>query len=358
MDDMTEFEKRKKDMKELWKDTFHDSDRYIDLVFDTYFSIENSFVRYHENRIIAAMLCVAYEFQILTDEGNKRPLKGVYLCGLATHPEWRRRGIMADLMKEAEEDIKSRGFDFTFLIPADDHLREYYKKKGYRDSSWRSFQKINFGNTDFNDMLTLPHNYSIKEFLKEGKTDILEQLADWCQEIELSRRNNTIVHSRKDFITIMAENENSIFLSSSPLNSEYPILANIIAVAFPEPPDSPDEPLRVIGLFYRDTSQEEWLECQEQSYAKNCEVLNESGRRKMSIAFELQSNSEKPIVSDILKSILRIFNRHALELIRPSMKLDIENGRVEPYAMIKPLNGNENGITNENLEFEISLMLD
>lgn len=362
MDNMTEFEKRKKDMKELWKDTFHDSDRYIDIVFDTYFSIENSFVRYHENRIIAAMLCVAYEFQILTNEGNKRQIKGMYLCGLATHPEWRMRGIMSDLMKEAEEDIKSRGFDFAFLIPADDHLREYYKKKGYRDSSWKKIQKVNLGKSDLDDTLTHPHNYSIKEFLREGKTDFIEQLADWCREIELSRHNNTIVHSHQDFLTIMTENENSIFLSSYSFDPEFPILANVLAVAFPEPGNGPDKPLRVVGLFCRSTSQEEHPECGKLSYVNNCETLDKSGRREMPIDLKKtskhQSNSEKTFVSEILNSILRLFNQHTMELILPSKKHDTENGRVEPYAMIKPLYGNENSIINENLEFEISLMLD
>ena len=272
MDDMTEFESRKKDMKELWKETFHDSDRYIDLIFDAYYSLENSFVRYHENRIIAAMLSVEYEFQILTNNGKKRPIKGMYLCGLVTHPEWRKRGIMADLMKEAEEDIKARGFDLVFLIPADDHLRKYYKKMGYRDSSWRTLQKITVEDSDIEDSLTCPHIYSVKEFLKEGKTAFIEQLADWCREIEFSRHNNTIIHSRQDFLIIMAENENSIFLSSTSFNPEFPILAHVKAVAFPEPPDSPNEPLRVVGLLYSDSAQNRSLDCLVQSNKNMCEV--------------------------------------------------------------------------------------
>lgn len=318
MDDITLFEKRKRDMMKLWKETFHDTDRYINLVFDTYFSLENSFVRYHENRLIAALLCVAYEFQILTIEGEKRNVMGLYLCGLATRPEWRRKGIMAQLMEEAEISAKTRGYDMTFLIPADDHLRHYYRHKGYTTASWRELKEVASSETPYEKHLPVSHIYSIKKFFDTGKMEFLSQLAEWCSNIEISRHVNTIVHSRKDFLTIMAENENSIFFTDTSFNPENPILANVRGVVFPEVPETTEEPIRIVGLYIRNI-----------------------------------------LVYEIRDLILRWFGRSKLELLLPYSGKFTHEGGIQPYAMIKPLTENIDIFSeNENLLIEISLMLD
>lgn len=319
MDDITLFEKRKQDMMKLWKDTFHDTDRYINLVFDTYFSLENSFVRYHENRLIAALLGIAYEFQILTKEGEKRNVMGLYLCGLATRPEWRRKGIMAQLMEEAEISAKTRGYDMTFLIPANDHLRHYYNLKGYETASWRELKKIVNSSASSEKPLPVSHIYSIKKFFDNGETGFLSQLAGWCSDIEFSRRVDTIVHSRKDFLAIMAENENSIFFTDTSFDPENPILAKVRGVVFPEVSQATEEPIKIVGLYIRSI-----------------------------------------LVYEIRDLILRWFDRTELELLLPYSGKITHGGRsVQPYAMIKPLTENTHFLSeNDNLMIEISLMLD
>ncbi len=344
MDDLTLFEKRKRDMMELWKETFHDSDRYIELVFDNYFSLPNSFVRYDENRIIAAMLCVPYEFQILTKEGKKARLRGMYLCGLATHPEWRRRGIMSELMDEAEEAFQARGYDLAFLIPADDHLREYYRRKGYETASWREHKIFNRREDSFISDPQAPHIYTIKEFFNDDKNEFLNQLADWCREIELMRQNNTIVHSREDFVAIMAENENSIFLTNPSFDLKYPNLAKVLAVAFPELPEGSDESLRVVGLYMSNNSHDE---PHDKKKSEDEEERNESGERLHNL-----------IASEVRDAIMRKFDRSKLDLILPSTREEI-GGRIEvPYAMVKLFQKSKKYIADDIPKFEISLMLD
>ena len=57
-----EINRLKKCMKKLWKDTFHDSDVYISLVFDNYFNLDN--IEYYEEdgALISALLGVPYSF--------------------------------------------------------------------------------------------------------------------------------------------------------------------------------------------------------------------------------------------------------------------------------------------------------
>lgn len=339
MDNITEYEIRKRDMKELWKDTFHDSERYIDIVFDRYYSLENTFVRYHENRIIAALLSVGYEFQILTKEGKKENRRGMYLCGLATRPEWRGRGIMTEVMKEAETAAISRGYDMTFLIPADDELREYYRRRGYETAAWRSIETYRQDTEEPKNSNDALHIYSMAEYRKKyGNGRFLEELAEWCMKEESLRKNNTILHSREDMLTVMAENENCVFLTDSVFNPEYPILARVKAVAFPELPEGPEGPLRVAGLYI----------------ASSASRMGKEGDGE-----EDKQRRGEDMEREILEAILKRFQKQEMETLR-GVKNAYEKGKrgVSPYAMIKPLDENENKPENENPTFEISLMLD
>ena len=72
-----------------------------------------------------------------------------------------------------------------------------------------------------------------------------------------------------------------------------------------------------------------------------------------------QWQAENHAMSEILKSLFSTFNRKTINLLLPSIKHNTKDGcRVEPYAMVKTLHENKNMIENDNLEFEISLMLD
>lgn len=359
MDDMTLFEQRKRDMMQLWKDTFHDSDNYIKLVFDTYFSPDNSFVRYDENRLIASLLCVPYEFQILTKRGTKSQLKGMYLCGLATRPEWRRQGIMAELMEEAQESAKSKGYDLTFLIPADEHLRDYYSRKGYRTSSYRQILTWKATYSDNEEGPSKLNIYSIKKLLTDGKAEFLIELADWCRALELSRPYNTILHSRKDLMAAMAENENSIFLTDSTFDLKFPILAKVAAVAFPELSDATNGHLKIVELYLKDeylrsinTAAKTSLKTDDGHYRHHKLLMEKSKGNTI-------DNFHTIIANDSFNRILKYFEEDEMKLLLPFGNINSAiKERVVPYAMTKILHNNEKIIENENFEFRISLLLD
>lgn len=326
---MEDTEKIRRDMMELWKETFHDSSRYIRVVFDNYFTPENVFTSYHENRLIASLLCVPYEFQILAADGKKRFVKGMYLCGLATRPEYRRRGIMSKLMYEAEKSIKERGYTMTFLIPADSHLREYYRSKGYHDASYRMIREIansqNMENTSMNI-------YSIHSLFDKEKIEFVEKLAGWCHELERKDRYSRILHSRKDMMAIMAENENSIFLTDDTFDLNNPNLAKVVAVAFPdvhEPSEKEEGKVMIVGMYL-----DERQECRR-------ELGDDSNiRTKVENAIRIKYPSKR------------------VEMIDEYDGIHIPGKEEMPYAMVKKINTISNTVENENIIFKISLMLD
>lgn len=129
-------EELKDRMMKLWKDTFGDPYEYIRMVFDTYFVEENvETVEDEKGRLISSLLGVSYRFFDCGVEpscgSHDCYLKGMYLCGLATVPDMRRKGLMKKLMRMFEERAAGNDYDFSFLIPADERLRNYYSRMGY-----------------------------------------------------------------------------------------------------------------------------------------------------------------------------------------------------------------------------------
>ncbi len=322
-------------MMELWKQTFHDSNRYIKLVFDTYFSPDNVFVRYEGEKLISALLGVPYRFSC-NKENSKILSKGFYLCGLATHPQWREKGIMGQLMEEAENRADEMGYDMTFLIPADSHLREYYSKKGYRTASFRKRLVLDIPEIHAEDGKSKMYIYTIRDFLEKGKKSFVDDIAEWCNKIEMSNGYiPTIQHSKTDMMAVMAENENSIFLTECTFDPEYPILAKVMGVMFLEIPDDINKPLRIIGMYFKD---------------KHC-IFRESNIQN--------DNVHLPIIKDTISAIIRKYpDINKIEFLIPYVGESTCISGVEPYAMIKPIKNKGFFCKNENIKFNISLMLD
>lgn len=334
IDRATEFEKRKRDMMELWENTFHDSKTYINLVFNTYFTLDNTFVRYDGETLISALLGVPYTFLAYDENGEKIQIRGFYLCGLATHTKWRKRGIMSHLMVEAEKTATERGYDMTFLIPASDNLREYYKRKGYFTASYRRHQIYNILFPLRKESRIKMNIYTIRDFLKQGKKTFIDRLAEWCCEIESVHNSYpTILHSKKDMLAIMQENENSFFLTDDTFEPEYPILTKVRTVIFPEFPESSNNKIRIVG----------WYSQERITLPKEITIKN--------------SYSSDNIMEEEIANLSLKFFKPTIEFILPIVK-GSEIGGVEPYAMIKEIKDNDFFRRNVNPEFNISLMLD
>lgn len=220
------------DMMELWKETFHDSSHYIRLVFDTYFNPDNICVRYEGTRLLASLLGVPYSIRI-----NGRDVTGMYLCGLATVPDKRRQGIMGRLMTEIETKAERAGYGLTFLIPADVNLREYYRLKGYADSSYISSPYIpGFDSGEGIPQCDVNQNRKIQinEIPLRLRRQWIDTLAQWCVDREKEVGMDKMVHTRIDMESALRENENSFFITDGTIDLEYPILAKIKQVVFPE----------------------------------------------------------------------------------------------------------------------------
>lgn len=228
----------KRKMMKLWKDTFHDSDAYISLIFDNYFNPD--YIEYHEEngQIISALIGIPYDF------GNdNNTIKGIYLCGLATKEEFRHKGIMNELINKINKKALENNIVISFLIPASDLLRIYYHGKGYVNGMYRVEERY----TDVHDFdkdcqmilnkedekirqqrIKFYNKINVNKYSDKG-SEIIEKISEYIQRKERENKTYfTLLHSIEDIKNIIKENQISggeIFIAYAPDES-------IIGVAF------------------------------------------------------------------------------------------------------------------------------
>lgn len=212
---------RESELRRLWKETFGDADEYISIVFDNYYSERFTPSLFSDGNAVAMMVGVPYLFEGVG--GDMQPLptqRGLYLCGLATDPRFRRHGLMSDLIEEANSRAREEGFDFTFLIPAGDDLREYYRKRGYVDAFFKQshtfpnnypFLKTYEKYTDENrkskkiNLEEIYHTFSFVIYTNENK-NVYHQILKFLQNKSIKKYIYFLKHSINDWNAVFEEN--------------------------------------------------------------------------------------------------------------------------------------------------------
>lgn len=106
----------------LWLTCFPEKEEAAKLFFERNLSFTHGYLAADGNRIVAALYLV---------DCSLCGLPAHYLCGAATMPDYRRRGIMTALIGSALADAAYRGDCYSVLLPADDGLYSYYAGLGY-----------------------------------------------------------------------------------------------------------------------------------------------------------------------------------------------------------------------------------
>jgi GNAT superfamily N-acetyltransferase len=207
----------KRKMIGLWKSTFHDSDAYVSMVFDTYFDPELVEYELDGSELVAALLGIPYEF------GNAdSKVKALYLCGLATQSQYRSRGIMTKLLCQINDKAREAGYAFTFLIPADRNMCKFYSDRGYVNAFYRvidDYTSLHDFDREFDSVLMEQKGkvYELKKRAYQAlKTDYINRekendeavkgIANLIKKSEQNQSDLRIIHSDKDIETLIKEN--------------------------------------------------------------------------------------------------------------------------------------------------------
>lgn len=110
------------ELKSLWRLAFGDPEEAIDGFFSTGFSPERCQYLTRDGQVV----CALYWFDCRCG-GQKL----AYLYALATRPEYRNKGLAAQLLEKTHAVLREQGYDGAILKPADG-LFPYYEKQGYK----------------------------------------------------------------------------------------------------------------------------------------------------------------------------------------------------------------------------------
>ena len=100
-------------IKSLWKLCFNDSDEFTDMYFRLRYSNEVNIAIQSGEEVIAALQILPYPMTF-----GKSEIKTGYVSGACTHPDYRNRGAMRELLSQAFTRMLHNDMSISTLIPA------------------------------------------------------------------------------------------------------------------------------------------------------------------------------------------------------------------------------------------------
>ncbi|MCL1850805.1 MAG: GNAT family N-acetyltransferase [Bacteroidetes bacterium] len=222
-------------IQSLWKEVFFDSEDYINR-FIVHFGIENCYVC-EINRKIAAMAfalpTTLSHFLTFNFKFSTLNLKYIYAC--ATHPNYRRQGVMEKLLATIYDISCNENIAGVFLHAADENLANYYRKLGFQDFFYRNSSTFNRKGREEGTKHTMkfltPDEYSNKRIQKLEK----QYFANWNEDffrflnetgVQFCEYENTIFSFRTEDSKLIVDE----LLSNTPEQQ----IANLLFEQFPD----------------------------------------------------------------------------------------------------------------------------
>ncbi|MBR8704393.1 hypothetical protein IX307_002200 [Bacteroides pyogenes] len=178
----------KEKVKTLWSICFNDSKAFIDMYFRLRYKSNVNIAIESGGEIISALQMLPYP---MTFCGNT--VQTSYVSGACTHPDFRGKGVMRELLSQAFARMFHGEVLFSTLIPAEPWLFDYYKQMGYASVFGYSIQEISIPDT--------PPLGKIKvKIVTKSQKEVYQYL-----NRKLSERACCIQHTAEDFRVIMTD---------------------------------------------------------------------------------------------------------------------------------------------------------
>lgn len=111
----------------LWNEAFGDSEKEIRFFLENKYVPENTIILEEDGKIASMLFLLEGKMHI-----NNSEYPSYYLYAACTSKEFRGRGYMSDLLKEANRVAAIRNKDFICLMPGEKSLFDFYEKHGYK----------------------------------------------------------------------------------------------------------------------------------------------------------------------------------------------------------------------------------
>lgn len=215
---------------DIWRESFSDSDQYLDMFFSEVYRDDDALVLKEDGEIVSSMLLQRYA---MTFHGAVVPVS--YICGAATRRAQRGHGCMCRLMHDALKSSYARGDVFSTLIPANEWLFHYYERFGYSPACYINVERYTSEHT---------FRYSGK-YGQIFNVDSPEAYAFFndC----MMQRNCCVQHTQEQYSHILMDNS----LDGGTVIAIADKSGELMAMAFAVPTDT-DE-VKVKDVLSRDT---------------------------------------------------------------------------------------------------------
>lgn len=145
--------------RRLWKEVFGDSNEFISSFINGFYSEENMLCIELDSRVVSMLHVVPFEL-----DGKKV----AYIYAVATDADARGQGLATKLIRQAIEKTKAEGYKAVFTLPADEGLREFYSRFGFKGLyavRFETKEEFDFGTgdseKDYVMMLSLENGFDI-----------------------------------------------------------------------------------------------------------------------------------------------------------------------------------------------------
>ena len=116
----------KEQVKALWRICFQDSEEFIDLYFRLRYKNEVNAVIQNGDKVVSALQMLPYPMTFCG-----KTVQTSYISGACTHPDFRSKGVMRELLSQSFVRMLRNEVHFSTLIPAEPWLFDYYAHMGY-----------------------------------------------------------------------------------------------------------------------------------------------------------------------------------------------------------------------------------
>ena len=178
----------KEQVKALWKLCFEDSEEFVEMYFKLRYKNEVNVAIQSGDEVISALQMLPYPMTFCGET-----VQTSYISGACTHPDFRSKGVMRELLSQSFARMLRNGVQFSTLIPAEPWLFDYYKRMGYASVFQYSIKEM-----------TLPEFIPSKEITVNVVSEPQDEVYSFLNK-KLSERPCCIQHSAEDFQVVMAE---------------------------------------------------------------------------------------------------------------------------------------------------------
>lgn len=178
----------KEKIKSLWRLCFDDSEEFIEMYFQLRYKNEINIAVSSGDEMISALQMIPYPMSCCG-----KMVSTSYISGACTHPEFREKGAMKQLLSQAFSEMLKSEVLFSTLIPAEPWLFDYYAHMGYAPVFHYSTKTI-----------TLPEFIPSKEINVCTVSEYQEEIYQYLNK-KLSERPCCIQHTSDDFQVIMTD---------------------------------------------------------------------------------------------------------------------------------------------------------